>query len=83
MSEQIPLRCLGTGERGKVSAVNASDAMHRRFLDIGLGKGTEVCCLFRAPHGDPTAYSIRGAVIAIRERDAGDVLVSPISGERS
>jgi Fe2+ transport system protein FeoA len=31
----------------------------------------------RSPWGDPSAYRIRGAVIAIRRADAADILVIP------
>jgi ferrous iron transport protein A len=49
--------------------------MRRRMLDIGLAPGTEVECLGRSPAGDPSAYLIRGAVIAIRASDGHDVLL--------
>ena len=32
-------------------------------------------CLGRSPGGDPAAYLIRGAVIALRDRDSRGVLV--------
>mgnify|MGYP001181001857 CR=1 FL=1 len=55
-------------------AVTAS--VRRRLLDIGLVEGTEVECVGRSPGGDPAAYLIRGAVIAIRDADAAGILVS-------
>lgn len=53
-----------------VSAVRLSGSIHRRMLDIGLIPGTKVKCLQRSPHGDISAYLIRGAIIAIRKEDA-------------
>ncbi len=50
-----------------VKNVEASPAMLDRLGELGLIKGTEVKCLFRAPSGDPTAYLIRGASIALRK----------------
>jgi ferrous iron transport protein A len=44
--------------------------MRRRLQDLGLVTGTHVTCLQRASAGDPTAYLIRGAVIALRRDDA-------------
>ena len=41
-----------------------------RLRDLGLVPGTSVRCLYRAPFGDPSAYCIRGAVIALRQRDS-------------
>ena len=48
-------------------------ALRRRLLDIGLIPGTRVTCTAVSPAGDPAAYLIRGAVIALRGRDAGGV----------
>ena len=53
----------------------SSGSMRRRLLDIGLIEGTDVECLQRSPAGDPVAYLIRGAVIALRAEDASQILV--------
>lgn len=42
---------------------------------MGFIPGTTVTCLQRSPLGDPTAYRIREAVIALREEDAGHILL--------
>ena len=55
------------------SHIEAEPAMRRRLLDIGLIPGTRVTCTAVSPAGDPAAYLIRGAVIALRGRDAGGV----------
>ena len=55
--------------------------MRRRLLDIGLSDGTEVQCVGRSPMGDPSAYLIRGAVIAIRSNDSRGVKVRIASKE--
>ena len=59
-----------------VKRIDTPDEMRRRFLDIGLIEGTGVLCLGRSPAGDPSAYLIRGAVIAIRHSDAATVAIS-------
>jgi len=38
-------------------------------------EGTKIRCVLRSPLGDPAAYRIRGAVIAIRKEDAKNVRV--------
>ena len=58
---------------GQSSHIEAEPAMRRRLLDIGLIPGTRVTCTAVSPAGDPAAYLIRGAVIALRGRDAGGV----------
>ena len=75
MNEPHYLSDLAPGQRGTVRALGATGAMRRRMLDIGLARGTEVECLGRSPAGDPSAYLIRGAVIAIRASDGHDVLL--------
>ena len=49
--------------------------MRRRLLDIGLVPGTTVECVGQSPGGDPKAYLIRGAAIAIRQEDAESVIL--------
>lgn len=76
MSDSFPLTRLKTGEYAFVSALHAKDTMRRRLLDIGLVEGTRVLCVLKAPGGDPIAYQIRGAVIALRTEDANTVFVT-------
>ncbi len=63
------LDSLAPGESAVVLGLTAEGSMRRRFLDIGLIEGTTVECLGKSPGGDPSAYLIRGAVIAIRSVD--------------
>ncbi len=67
---------LSTDETGTVVCINTRGSMRRRFLDLGLVCGTVVKCVGKSPTGDPTAYLIRGAVIAIRAKDCSDIFVS-------
>ena len=71
----IPLNQLYEGEWARVEALDSGCAMRRRLQDIGLIKGTRVECLQKSPLGDPAAYLIRGAVIALRAEDAEKILV--------
>lgn len=50
----------------------------RRMLDLGIVKNTKIDVLYKSPVGDPTAYYIRGAVIALRSEDASKILVNII-----
>lgn len=67
---------LTDGQCGRVLQVDLRGAMARRLLDLGLIAGTRVCCVGRSPAGDPAAYLIRGAVIALRRADAAGVEVA-------
>jgi Fe2+ transport system protein FeoA len=42
-------------------------------MDLGILPGTPVAAEIRSPSGDPTAYRIRGALIALR-RDQADLI---------
>lgn len=75
MNEIRTLSEMGIGEKAVVVKLNTAGSMRRRLLDIGLADGTEVECIGRSPLGDPAAYLIRGAVIAIRAADCGGVIV--------
>lgn len=71
-----PLAASKVGQSVRVVSLTAEGRMRRRLSDLGLIPGAVVECLGRSPLGDPTAYLIRGAVIAIRRRDAMGVLVT-------
>ncbi len=66
---------LRPGERGVVCGLGPAGDVRRRLQDIGLIRGTTVVCVGKSPLGDPTAYRIRGAVMALRRKDAGRVEV--------
>ncbi len=48
----------------------------RRLLDLGLVPGTRVVAELASPAGDPIAYRIRGALIALRRDQARMIFVS-------
>lgn len=75
MEQTFRLSDLGIGRCGVVQALYSTGAIRRRLLEIGLVKHTRVECLGRSPGGDPAAYLIRGAVIAIRDEDSRNVIV--------
>ena len=66
---------LKRGQTAKVKALSVTGSMRRRLQDIGLIEGTRVECLQMSPGGDPIAYLIRGAVIALRSEDSSNIQV--------
>ena len=74
-----PLSHLAVGKTGKVMALTSFGRERRRMMDLGLIAGTLVEALQKSPAGDPVAYSIRGAVIALRDEDAEKVLILPLA----
>jgi len=70
------LTCLQEGESAKVVSLLNTGTIKRRLQDLGLVEGTQVQCIQKSPWGDPVAYGIRGAVIAIRTEDAQGILIN-------
>lgn len=75
MCEQTSLSKTKPGEKAIIKTLNVEGNMRRRLLDIGLVKNTKIECLGKSPGGDPAAYFIRGAVIAIRKADSEKIIV--------
>ncbi len=71
----VPLHQLPIGKSATVKLLNADGNTRRRMLDLGLIMDTRIEALQKSPSGDPTAYHIRGAVIALRSEEASKVLV--------
>lgn len=53
----------------------AQTSLKRRLQDLGLIEGTRVTCIGISPLGDPKAFAVRGAVIAIRATDSRHISV--------
>ena len=75
MYKNITLNDINPGQTATVKELRSTGSIRRRLLDIGLVENTEVECLGRSPAGDPSAFLIRGAVIAIRSEDCKDIKV--------
>ncbi len=76
MNEKTFLSSLKVGQKAKVTSLLSEGSMRRRLQDIGLIEGTEVECIQKSPAGDPVAYLIRGALIALRSEDSAKVLIA-------
>ncbi len=75
MKQQLTLNEIQPGQYGVVRELKTTGSMRRRLLDIGLIEDTKVECLGRSPGGDPSAFLIRGAVIAIRSEDSKNIII--------
>lgn len=69
------LNNLNIGEQSKVKYLSSKGSMRRRMLDLGITENTRVECIGESPFGDPRAFLIRGAVIAIRSEDCNDIII--------
>ncbi len=80
MNDHIYMNELTPSQEGIVIKIHARDEILRRFFDLGLVEGTKIKCIGTSPFGDPSAYLIRGAVIAIRADDCQGIIIKKEDG---
>ena len=78
MQRAVALSALAPGERARVTEVCVEGALRRRLYDLGLIPETNVTCRLTAPGGSPTAFLVRGAVIALRASDAAKIFAEAL-----
>lgn len=76
MSVLITLDRLAQEQSGEVVRILNKGAMRRRLLDLGIVRGAGIKCVRKGSRADPSAFKIRGAVIALRFEDAKQILVA-------
>jgi DtxR family transcriptional regulator, Mn-dependent transcriptional regulator len=83
VGDSIPLSILKPGEAAEVITISPSSrgAERRRFLDLGILPGTKITAEFESPSGNPVAYKVRGAVIALREGQAENIKVKRLESK--
>lgn len=66
------LSSLKMGEKGTVLGISKAlrGQQRRRLMDLGVVPGTEIIAEMKGAFGDPTAYRIKGATIALRKKIA-------------
>ena len=71
------LDLLRPGETAEVIdlAPEVQGPQRRRLLDLGVLPGTRIRAEFRSASGDPIAYQIRGALVALRRPQAHGIYV--------
>lgn len=70
---------LPLGTETKVLALSPAcrGAMRRRLMDLGFVPGSSISVDMHSPLGNPSAYIVRGAAIALREDQARYILIQP------
>lgn len=58
------------GEDVVVKRLHGAGAVKRRFMDMGLTRGTKVHIRKVAPLGDPVEVTVRGYELSLRKADA-------------
>ena len=62
---EFSLARLRTGEMAELVRLEQGCGMRRRLLDMGLTPGARIECVGVSPGGDPRAFLVRGAVLAL------------------
>ena len=68
---QLPPGCTAT-----IRLLSAQGAIRRRLLDLGFTEGSKVKAIRRSALGDPTAYLVRGSLIALRVEEASLIQIN-------
>lgn len=76
MSKHSHLSDMKPGQSARILKLNSAGDIRRRLQDLGLVDQTFVRCVGKSPCGDPAAYLIRGAVIAIRQTDGKKIQIT-------
>lgn len=76
MENRFSLPCLPIKTTAKIQEITASGMLRRRLADLGIVEGAAITAVQKSPFGDPTAYAIKGTVIAMRDDDASTILLN-------
>lgn len=71
----LTLDKLKNGDEAVITKLDCTDGNRRRLMDLGLLPGTHLCAELRSPLGDPVAYRVRGALIALRREQAREIKI--------
>lgn len=74
LSELIP------GQKGTIKSISADcfGIERQRLMDLGFVPGSLVEVEIRSPFSDPTAYRIKGGLIALRKSQASKIQISAL-----
>ena len=77
----IRLIRLPVGESGCVCRLHVPAENLRRFIELGIVRGTTMQMVRRAPWGGPVLVDVDGCRLSLSRRDAESVELQPIAGE--
>ena len=75
----MPLSKSKKNQKSKVLSIRLKGPQRRRIFDLGIINGTTLTTIQKSPYGGLKSYEIRGAIIAIRDEDAGKIIVKKIN----
>jgi Fe2+ transport system protein FeoA len=69
---------LKTGQAARIVAVQGSDWVVQRLLEMGLLEGEDIEVMGFAPLGDPMEIRLRDYCLSLRRQEAARVVVEPL-----
>ena len=75
----ISLNNLKINSQAKILEVNNTGSIRRRLLDLGLVNNSTIVPVLESPSKGLKAFDIRETLIAIRDEDAGKIIVKKIN----
>jgi ferrous iron transport protein A len=74
----LPLSKLRPGQAGRIAALNGTNGVLRRLLEIGLTEGVWVEVVRLAPLGDPMELRVRNYRLSMRKGEASCIEVADV-----
>ncbi len=71
---------LRPGQRARIEALDGSDALAQRLMEMGLFEGEQIEVLRFAPLGEPIEVRLGDYCLSLRRREAARIRVTPLNG---
>ena len=71
----LTLGDLHIGQDAIIRVVGGEGELRHHLLDMGLTPGARIECVGVSPGGDPRAFLVRGAVLALRREDCLSIIL--------
>lgn len=69
------LNNLNIDEEAIVLENNVDSSNKQNLINLGVGKGSKIKCLYVGPFRDPKAYMIKNVILAIRDEDSKKIMI--------
>ena len=66
------------GQTGRIESIGGNGALHRRILEMGILKGSDVYIEKYAPLKDPLELIVKGCHISLRVEEASQITVDNV-----
>ena len=75
--EPLTLAALEPGQRAEITDISAPEDIRIRLAQLGFLAGASVSCRLCSPRGDIRAFSVQGAVTALRKETCEQIRIVP------